>query len=246
MLQNKIAFITGSTRGIGRAIAFNFAQNGATLIINGRCSDNVRQLSNELKNKFHVDVHEAVFDVSNYDEVKNGFKDIYQITKKLDIVVNNAGILESSLIGMFSKDNLKNTYSTNVDAIYYILQYASRLLVRNNSGSIINLTSIMGTNGCAGQSIYSGSKAAVIGITKSLAKELADKNIRVNAIAPGFIDTDMTNSLDIKIFDKRINSIEMGRAGTADEVANTALFLASELSEYVTGQIIGVDGGMLL
>ncbi len=246
MLKNKIALITGSTRGIGRAIAFNFAQNGATLIINGKSVDKVKQLSKELKNKFEIDVHEAVFDVSNYDEVKNGFKAIYKITKKLDIVINNAGILESSLIGMLSKDNLKNTYATNVDAIYYILQYASRLLARNNSGSIINLTSIMGTNGCEGQSVYSGSKAAVVGITKSLAKELADKNIRVNAIAPGFIDTDMTKNLDAKSFDMRINSIKMGRAGTAEEVANTALFLASDLSEYVTGQIIGVDGGMLL
>ncbi|HIP13790.1 MAG TPA: SDR family oxidoreductase [Arcobacter sp.] len=246
MLTGKIALITGATRGIGKAIAEIYAKNGASIILNARDESAAFILAKKLSSTYNVTVHVVIFDVSNSTEVKNGFKQIFKLTKKLDIVVNNAGILESSLLGMVTESMIEKTYSTNVYSLYYIAQYAARLMARNKSGSIINLTSIMGVNGSAGQAVYSGSKAAVVGITKSLAKELASTHIRVNAIAPGFIDTDMTQDMGEDKYKERMDSIAMGRIGTSEDIANTALYLASDLSSYVTGQTIAVDGGMLI
>lgn len=246
MLTGKTALITGSTRGIGKAIAEVYAKNGASIILNARDKDTALELSESFIKKYNVNVNVVIFDVSNPNEVKDGFKQIFKLTKKLDIVVNNAGILESSLLGMVTESMIDKTYSTNVYSIYYVSQYAARLMARNKSGSIINLTSIMGVNGSAGQTVYSGSKAAVVGITKSLAKELASTNIRVNAIAPGFIDTDMTQNMSEDKYKERIDSIAMKRVGSSEDIAHTALYLASDLSTYVTGQTIGVDGGMLI
>lgn len=158
----------------------------------------------------------------------------------------NAGVLEDALIGMVATEQINYVFKVNTFGVLYCSQYASRLMARNGGGSIILVSSIIGTNGNTGQAVYGGSKAAVIGITKSLSKELANQNIRVNAIAPGFIDTDMARSLSEEKFKERITSIKMGRIGQPEEVANVALFLASDLSSYVTGQIIGVDGGMLI
>jgi 3-oxoacyl-[acyl-carrier protein] reductase len=147
---------------------------------------------------------------------------------------------------MVTHEQIEKTFSINTFGVLYVAQYAARLMSRNKSGSIINISSIIGTNGNEGQTVYGGSKAAVIGITQSLAKELAPNNIRVNAIAPGFIDTDMTRQLPKDKYQERMESIKMGRIGKPEDIANTALFLASDLSAYVTGQVIGVDGGMLI
>ncbi len=246
MLKGKTALVTGATRGIGRKIAEVFAKNGATIILNARDKSKAQEVADELREKFGATVYIVLFDVSSYDEVKNGFKELFKITKKIDVVVNNAGILDDALIGMVTHSQIEKTFGINAFGVLYVAQYAARLMSRNKSGSIINISSIIGTNGNEGQAVYGGSKAAVIGITKSLAKELAPSNIRVNAIAPGFIDTDMTKSLPKDKYNERINSIKMGRIGKPEDIANTALFLASDLSSYVTGQVIGVDGGMLI
>jgi 3-oxoacyl-[acyl-carrier protein] reductase len=246
MLKDKIALITGATRGIGKAIVETYAQNRATIILNARDKKKAEIVADELRDKYKVAVEIVLFDVSNYEEVKNGFKELFKITKKLDIVVNNAGILDDALIGMVTYKQIEKTFSINTFGVLYVAQYAARLMNRNKSGSIINISSIIGTNGNEGQAVYGGSKAAVIGITQSLAKELAPSNIRVNAIAPGFIDTDMTRGLPKDKYQERMDSIKMGRIGKPEDIANTALYLASDLSTYVTGQVIGVDGGMLI
>ena len=147
---------------------------------------------------------------------------------------------------MVTKEQIEKTFSINTFGVLYVSQYAARMMSKNKEGSIINISSIIGSNGNEGQVVYGGSKAAVIGITKSLAKELAPSNVRVNAIAPGFIDTDMTRSITESKYQDRMNSIKMGRIGTPEDIANTAIYLASDLSSYVTGQTIGVDGGMLI
>ena len=246
LLEGKTALITGATRGIGRAVAEVYAKNGATIILNARDKEKAQKVALEISDKYNIEVHIVLFDVSNSDEVKNGFRKIFKLTKTLDIVVNNAGILDDALIGMVTKEQIERTFGINTFGVLYVSQYAARMMSKKKSGSIINISSIIGTNGNDGQAVYGGSKAAVIGITQSLAKELAPTNIRVNAIAPGFIDTEMTHGLTKCKYNERIESIKMNRIGKPEDIANTALYLASDLSTYVTGQIIGVDGGMLI
>lgn len=245
LLLGKKILITGAGRGIGRSIAQLFASEGATVFLNGRDALVIQSLCDEL-NASGFDAHPALFDVSSADTVKDGFRQIFATTKTLDVLVNNAGILDDALIGMVTPAQIEKTFSTNTFSMLYCAQYAARMMQRNKSGSMINLTSIIGRFGNAGQAVYGGSKAAVIGITQSLAKELAPQQIRVNAIAPGFIDTDMAHSISEEKFQQRLDSIAMGRIGSPEEVAKAALFLASDLSSYVTGQVIGVDGGMLI
>lgn len=246
LLSGKIVLITGASRGIGKAIAHLFAQQGAEIFLNGRDETAIAQLKDELVAIYSTTVHLAIFDVADAESVKLGFRSLFAVTKSLDVLVNNAGILNDALIGMVSQAQIQQTFSANTFSVLYCSQYAARMMQRNKQGSIINMASIIGRVGNAGQAVYGGSKAAVIGITQSLAKELAAQNIRVNAIAPGFIDTDMAHSLPDDKFQQRLDSIAMGRIGSPEEVAKVALFLACDLSSYVTGQVIGVDGGMLI
>ena len=246
LLAGKRVLITGATRGIGLAIAERFAAEGASLYLNGRDGPRVTQLAERLSREFGVACAPLLFDVADPEAVKAAFRELFAQTKVLDVLVNNAGILDDALIGMVTPAQIERTFACNSFSVLYCSQYAARMMQRAGGGSIINLSSIIGRVGNAGQAVYGGSKAAVIGITQSLAKELAPQQIRVNAIAPGFIDTDMAHSLPEEKFQQRLQSIAMGRIGSADEVAKVALFLASGLSSYVTGQVIGVDGGMLI
>lgn len=246
-LDEKVAFITGSTRGIGWSTARFFAKQGATVLLNGVSNrDFLDARVDEIKKEFGVNCEGFLFDVSDPDSVKRCYSAIFKTYKQLDILVNNAGIMDDRLLAMVSPENIDRTFNVNVKAMIYNMQYASRLMARKESGSIVNVASIIGRVGNAGQVVYGGSKAAVIGLTLSAAKELAPQNIRVNAVAPGFIDTDMVKGMSHEKFEERINSIKMNRIGNPEDVAKAICFFASDLSAYVTGQILGVDGGMLI
>lgn len=247
LLQGKIALVTGAAKGIGYATAKLFAEEGAHVVLSGRSAERLEEAKNSLEAAVPgVQATVLQLDVTRPDSVRDAFQMIFKLTKRLDILVSNAGVLDDALISMVTESQIHRVFEPNTYGVLYCAQYASRLMARNNGGSIINLASIIGTNGNIGQAVYAGSKAAVIGITKSLAKELAPQNIRVNAIAPGFIDTDMARSIGPDKFAERVASVRMGRVGSAEEIAKVALFLASDLSSYVTGQTIGVDGGMLI
>jgi len=195
--------------------------------------------------KHNCEVHTACYDVRDIEAIKKAFSWIKKEFGQLNVLVNNAGVLDDALLGMIDQKQIQTTFATNIEGVIHHMQYAARLM-KKNGGSIVNVSSIIGRTGNTGQTVYSASKAAVIGASYSAAKELAPHGIRVNAVAPGFIDTDMTKQLSEEKYAERLKEIKMGRIGKAEEVANTIWFLGSDLSTYVTGQVIGVDGGMVI
>ncbi len=245
-LQGKCIFITGASRGIGRQTALTLAAAGADLVLTARHADSLQRLAQEIIDSYHTKVLTFAYDVADERETKKAFVQVKKEFGRLDALVNNAGILESRLLGMIDEQTMQTTFQVNLLASIMHMQYAARLMKPQQSGSIINFSSIMGVNGSDGQVLYSASKAGVIGATHSAAKELARHQIRVNAIAPGFIDTEMTQVLSEEKYHERIQSIKMGRVGEPTDVANLVWFLCSDLSAYITGQIIGVDGGMVI
>lgn len=246
-LSSKVALITGSSRGIGLAIAKRFAEQGAAIVLNGRKeTDDLNTLANELKRAHGVETLVAGADVGQAAEVNAMMSKVFKAFKRLDVLVNNAGVLRDGLIGMNREDDIAQTISTNTIGTINCIQGGARLMQRAGGGSIINMTSIIGVRGNSGQLVYGASKGAVVTATLSAAKELATKAIRVNAIAPGYIDTDMIRDIPPDVHQERLESIAMKRIGRPEDVADVALFLASDLSAYVTGQVIGVDGGMLI
>ena len=246
MLAGSYALVTGANRGIGKAILEALAGNGANVIGGARAVGTLDEPCRKLREAYGVEAMPVYFDVSQPDQVREAFQEISKTTKRLDVLVNNAGVMDSSLLTMAKSEVIEKVFATNVFGTIYVMQYAVRMMMRHKRGSIINLSSIMGVNGAEGQVVYSGSKAAIIGITRSAAKELAPYNIRVNAIAPGFIETDMVSTLSEEKRRERIDSIKMERTGTPEDVANCAVFLASDKAAYMTGQIVGIDGGMLV
>lgn len=246
-LTGKVALVTGGSRGIGLRIVRTFAAHGADVILLSRSGDEaLGALSKSLSSEYGCMISYVSGDVSDTAVASTAVKKAFTDYKRLDVVVNNAGILDDAILGMIAEDAIDRTLATNVKGVINFTQAAARLMARNKSGSIINLSSIIGRYGNPGQVVYGASKAAVIGATLSAAKELAPQGIRVNAIAPGYIDTDMIGHLDAETDRQRRESIGMKRIGDPQDVANTALFLASDLSSYVTGQVIGVDGGMVV
>ncbi len=242
LLEGRVALVTGASRGIGAAIARAFAAEGATLLLCAR-SEGVDTLARELDTAQRP-ARPMRGDISDSAFVRELIGSVRKEHGRLDVLVNNAGILRQGLIGMTSTDQMREMLDVNVLAIMTLTQYATRVMDPQRFPSIVNLASIAGTQGMEGVTAYSASKAAVVGYTLSCAKELAPKGIRVNAIAPGFIDTDMVRGVSADWYERRIQSIRMGRIGTPEDVAGVAVFLASSLSSYVTGQVIGVDGGM--
>lgn len=242
LLKNKVALITGCNRGIGKSLLEKFASNGAIVYAAARQEGILEEEARHLSEKYFTTIIPVYFDVTDINALKQVFVKINKEQKKLDCLVNNAGIMQDALIGMATESIMQKTFAVNVFSVINLIQYATKLMKKQNSGSIINISSIVGSNGNSGQIVYSASKGAVISLTKTAAKELASFNIRVNAIAPGMIDTDMFRSIGEPRITERIGKIGMGRLGTTEEIADVAVFLASGLSTYVTGQIIGVDG----
>ncbi|WP_146552418.1 MULTISPECIES: SDR family NAD(P)-dependent oxidoreductase [Rummeliibacillus] len=242
----KVIFITGATRGIGYAAAVQAAKQHWTVILNGRDEARLTQIKEQLEMEYQATVYTLSYDVRDIEAIKEAFRWIKKNVGHLDAMVNNAGILDDALLGMVNQEQVSLTLAVNTEAVIYHMQYAARLMMKQRHGSIVNLSSIIGRVGNEGQVVYGASKAAVIGATYSGAKELAHYNIRVNAVAPGFIETDMTKQLSTEKYAQRLSEIKMGRIGKADEVANVILFLASDSASYVTGQVIGVDGGMIV
>lgn len=247
MLKGKVALITGSVRGIGKAISLCFAKAGADVVINyisDRSELEANNLVEELK-QMGVKALAIKADISKSEEAKGLISEAIKHFGKLDILVNNAGITKDMLLLRMTEQEFDKVIEVNLKGIFNCTKEASRAMLKAG-GSIINMTSVVGLNGNAGQSNYAASKAGVIGFTKSVAKEFAGKKLRVNAIAPGFIETDMTHVLADKVKEDVMRNIPMKRFGASDEVAKVALFLASDLSSYVTGEVIKVDGGMAM
>jgi 3-oxoacyl-[acyl-carrier protein] reductase len=246
LLEGKVCLVTGCSRGIGKEIATQFALNGAIVYANCRKNGVLDEFVKEIEKKYNAKIIPLYFDVTDSVEAKKAIMRIKNERNRIDVLVNNAGIMKDALIGMISPKVINDIFSVNVVAVIEMLQLVVKLMYKQRSGSIINISSIVGTNGNKGQLVYSASKGAVISITKTAAKELASKNIRVNAIAPGMIDTDMYQSVGSIHKTEHAANIGMGRLGTTEDVAKTCIYLASDLSEYVTGQIIGVDGSTLI
>jgi 3-oxoacyl-[acyl-carrier protein] reductase len=246
LLDGKVAIVTGAARGIGRAVALNFARNGANIAFTDMSiDDNVKSLEKELAD-MGVKGKGYASDASKFQQSHELIDQIIQDFGKIDILVNNAGITRDTLLMRMTEEQWDLVLNVNLKSAFNLTKAVIGPMMKQKSGSIINMSSIVGVGGNSAQANYAASKAGMIGLTKSTAKELGSRNIRCNAIAPGFIITDMTATLPEKVVEEWVKSIPMKRGGTADEVANTALYLASELSSYVSGQVIQVTGAMLI
>jgi len=244
--MEKVALITGGTRGIGRQIAIILAQNGYDIAINYRTENedliNTKKEIEELGSKCFA----VQGDVSKFEDCERFVKEIISEFGKIDVLVNNAGITRDMLLMRMKEEDFKQVIDTNLIGTFNVTKNVIQYMMKARFGKIINISSVVGISGNAGQTNYSASKAGIIGFTKSLAKEVASRNILVNAVAPGFIETNMTNVLKDEIKEEIAKSIPLKRMGKAQDVANVVKFLASEDSSYITGQVINVDGGMLM
>lgn len=245
MLKDKVAIVTGASRGIGEAIALNLANQGATVIINYSGSkDKAEKVVEEINKKGQKAIAYKC-NVSNFDEVKAMIDDVYKTYKRIDILVCNAGINKDNLVLRMKEEEFDDVINVNLKGTFNCLKHVSRYMIKQKSGKIINISSVIGLIGNTGQVNYAASKAGIIGMTKAAAKELAPRGITVNAIAPGFIKTDMTDALNENVSQKILEKIPLNRYGEAQEVANMVAFLASEEANYITGQVIQIDGGMV-
>lgn len=244
LLEGKTAIITGGTRGIGRAIALRFAQEGANVAFTGRSyNDNMKEVEAEIA-KLGVKSKGYAFDASNFEDTHKIVEQIKEDFEKIDVLINNAGITQDGLMMRMTEEQWDSVINVNLKSAFNLTHAITPIMMRQKSGSIINMSSVVGLTGNAGQVNYSASKAGLIGLTKSLAKEIGSRGIRVNAIAPGFILTDMTSELSEEVRKQWAQQIPLRRGGAPEDVANVALFLASDLSSYVTGQVMSVCGGM--
>lgn len=246
MLEGKIAVVTGASRGIGRAIAIRLAGEGATVVINYNGS---KEKAEEVKQEIEGAGGKAAVcqcNVADFDQCQAFIQKVIDEFGRIDILVNNAGITRDGLLMKMSEEDFDQVIETNLKGAFHTIRFAARQMLRQKSGRIINLSSVVGVTGNAGQANYAASKAGVIGLTKSAARELASRGITVNAIAPGFIETDMTSVLSEKVKKGAAAGIPLGAFGKPEDVAAAAAFLASDEAGYITGQVLHVDGGMVM
>lgn len=244
--MSKVAFITGATRGIGRAIALELAKEGYNIALNYRTENEALESLKKEISEIGVECYPVQGDVSKAEDAERMTKEIIEHFEQIDVLVNNAGITKDNLILRMKEEEFTDVINVNLVGTFNITKNVIKYMTKKRYGKIINLSSVVGISGNAGQSNYAASKAGIIGFTKSIAKELASRNITANAVAPGFIQTDMTNVLKDEIKEAIEETIPLKRLGTAEDVAKVVKFLASEESSYITGQVINVDGGMLM
>ena len=247
MEETKTILVTGGSRGIGKEVALKYAENGYNVVIN-YVSDktDVEAIKNELLEKGAHDVLLAKADVTNAEQIEELVKHTIEKFGAIDVLVNNAGITKDNLLMRMSEEEFDKVIEVNLKGTYIVTKAVTKYMMKKRKGSIINLSSVVGVAGNAGQCNYSASKAGIIGFTKSVAKELASRNIRANAVAPGFIETDMTSVLSDSVKENIYSQIPLKRMGTAKEVAELVYFLGEDTSSYITGQVINVDGGMVM
>lgn len=244
--MSKVVFITGGTRGIGRQIALTFAKQGYDIAINYRSqNEELENLKKEIEQN-NVRCLAVQGDVSKFEDCERFVKEIIEFYGKIDVLVNNAGITKDTLLMRMKKEDFESVIDVNLVGTFNVTKNVISHMLKARSGRVINISSVVGVSGNAGQTNYSASKAGIIGFTKSLAKEVASRNILVNAVAPGFIQTDMTDVLKDDVKENIAKQIPLNRMGSAEDVANVVKFLASEDSSYITGQVVNVDGGMLM
>ncbi|ACD53780.1 3-oxoacyl-[acyl-carrier-protein] reductase [Clostridium botulinum] len=246
MLKGKCAIITGAARGIGKAIALKLASLGANIVLNYRSSEEEAKIVASEIEKMGVEVLTVKGDISKLEDVENIISEAKNKFGIIDIIVNNAGITKDTLILRMKEKDFDDVIDVNLKGVFNCLKSITPVMVKQRHGKIINISSVVGVAGNAGQVNYAASKAGVIGMTKSLAKELGARGINVNAVAPGFIETDMTSVLGEKVKEEAKKNIPLKRFGTPEDVAGVVAFLASENSNYVTGQVINIDGGMVM
>ena len=245
LLESKVAIVTGGSRGIGNAICQSFAENGCDIALTyNNSKESAENLADDL-NKMGVKAKAYKSDASSFDDSSKLVDDVMSDFGKIDVLVNNAGIKKDNLLMRMDKEDFDTVINTNLSSVFNLTKSSIRTFLKQRSGSIINISSVVGVKGNAGQSNYSASKAGIIGFSKSIALELGSRNIRSNVIAPGFIETDMTDSLSEDVINSWIENIPLKRGGNPSDVGNACVFLASDLSSYITGQVLHVDGGML-
>lgn len=246
MNMSKSALVTGASRGIGRSIALQLAEEGYNVAVNyAGNKDKAEAVVEEIKDK-GVEAFAIQADVANPDEVKDMIQEVVKQFGSLDVLVNNAGITRDNLLMRMKEQEWDDVINTNLKGVFNCIQKATRQMMKQRSGAIINLSSVVGAVGNPGQANYVATKAGVIGLTKTAARELASRNITVNAVAPGFIVSDMTDALNDDLKDQMKSQIPLGRFGEDTDIANTVAFLASDKAKYITGQTIHVNGGMFM
>ena len=244
--ENKVVLVTGGSRGIGRAIALEFAKRGATTVISYAGNEAAATDTVKLLTDAGAKAKAVRFDVADSAACSAAVDEVMKEFGRLDVLVNNAGVAIDGLLMRFKDDDWDKTLDTNLKGAFSLMRAVSRPMMKQKGGAIVNVSSIVGETGNGGQAAYAASKAGLIGLTKSVAKELSSRNIRVNAVTPGFIDTDMTAAIPAELKEKMLGQIPLGRLGSAEEVAKTVAFLASDAASYVTGEVLKVNGGMYM